>query len=408
MQNDTDLRSEFTTQLERGFRWLRFSPALEHQYRAHHLETVRTTVVACSGLLIILSAVLTLRHQGVTTESVPTPDLISQLRVWVLRPLSLLLLLFAFVPALFRRAWLIFTPPALAVMGAIGSVSVAHKVAAGNTDAFVSMVTGLFGVYLLTGMLFWQLAAVGAMLVAFYWIVLTELAVEPATIAFEGGVMLALTVLACVFCYNLEWTRRKSWLQQRILTQLGRRDALTGLKNRRAFDDTLGKLWRQGLRDNQPLGMLLLDVDHFKKYNDRYGHQAGDKCLAKIGEYLSSIGERPFDLAARIGGEEFALLFYGCGQEHLAAAARQVLEGVAALEIPHDASSTADTVTVSIGGAHVQPQINRTPEGLQQFCDESLYQAKENGRNQVVIREDMAYADLVTGRFATVKRPSNP
>lgn len=406
MENDTDLRSEFTAQLERGFRWLRFSPNLEHQYRAHHLDTVRGSVVACCLVGMALSIALSLRNQGIETGRITTPDLVSDLRVWVIRPLSLLLLVFAFVPALFRRVWLAFTPPALAVMGAIGSVSVAHKVAAGNTDAFVSMVTGLFSVYLLTGMLFWQLAAVGTLLAAIYWAVLNELAVEPSVVAFEGGVMFALTVLACVFCYNLEWTRRKSWLQQRILTQLGRRDALTGLKNRRAFDDTMEKLWRQGLRDNQPLGMLLLDVDHFKNYNDRYGHQAGDRCLAKIGEYLGSVGERPFDLAARIGGEEFAILFYGCGQEHLAAAARQVREGIAALGIPHEASPTSATVTVSIGGAHVQPQINRTPAGLQQFCDESLYHAKENGRNQVVIREDLAYADLVTGRFATVKRPA--
>ena len=161
-------------------------------------------------------------------------------------------------------------------------------------------------------------------------------------------------------------------------------DSLTGLKNRRIFDEELESLWKQAHRDNNPLGLLLVDVDHFKAFNDRYGHQAGDRCLARIGEVLRDSVRRPLDIAARVGGEEFALLFYAATPDHVVAAGKQIEEEIRALEIPHADSSTAAVVTVSVGAGQIQPRPNRSPESLVKQADQALYHAKAQGRGRLV------------------------
>ena len=396
---DTDGESRYARLLEQRFRLLRFSPALEGEFRAHHLRAIRTRVIACFLTCIALSIALTIRNHGGDGASAP-PELIDHLRVWVLRPITLMLVVTVFVPSLFHKAWLAVTPPALVISGSIGAYSVAGLVAGGNAEAFFSMVIGLFGVYLLMGLLFWQLLTVGLALVVTYTASLVFQGAPADVVQYQCALMLAVTTLAAVFDYTLEHSQRTAFLQRRTLEEIGRHDALTGLQNRRAFDEAIAVLWQQGMRDRQPIGLLLLDVDHFKLYNDHYGHQAGDRCLAQIGAVLRQTGSRPFDIAARVGGEEFALMRYGCTREHLEAMAEHIRAGIEALDLPHAASPTGAAVTVSIGGVLVQPVMDRTPQGMLQFADESLYEAKHNGRDQVVIRTE-EYANVVTGAFRT-------
>ncbi|MEM9184763.1 MAG: diguanylate cyclase, partial [Pseudomonadota bacterium] len=205
----------------------------------------------------------------------------------------------------------------------------------------------------------------------------------PELIRFETSVLMVVSVVALVFAYTLEHSQRLSFLQRRIMQVLSSVDSLTGLKNRRVFDEELESLWKQGHRDSNPLGLLLVDVDHFKAFNDRYGHQAGDRCLARIGEVLGDSVRRPLDIAARVGGEEFALLFYAATPEHVVAAGKQIEEEIRALEIPHADSSTAPVVTVSIGAGLIQPRPNRSPESLVKQVDLALYQAKSQGRGRL-------------------------
>ncbi|MEO0996147.1 MAG: GGDEF domain-containing protein [Pseudomonadota bacterium] len=388
--------SAFARQLERGFRFLRFEPALEQAFRQDYLRSVRSRVIVCLLLLIGFSVWAVAVNR--TTEAAAAPAQFDQIRQWVMRPLSLYLVASALLPALFYRGWLITTPAILAVLGVVGGFGVAGKVVDGNVHAFVAMLSGFLGLYVLMGLLFWQIAVVGTIIATGYVLSLLAHAADPSVIRFETAVLVAMTVLALVFFYGLEKSLRVSFLQRRILEELGRRDSLTGLCNRRVFDEALEGLWQQGLRDDKTVGLLMIDVDHFKNYNDAHGHQAGDRCLRKIARVLAGCERRPLDMVARIGGEEFAVLFYAPAKDHVRACGERILREVRSLAVTHDSSPVAAHVTVSIGAAAVVPELDRTPASLQQFADQALYEAKARGRDRLVLRTE-GYADVVTGAF---------
>jgi diguanylate cyclase (GGDEF)-like protein len=164
------------------------------------------------------------------------------------------------------------------------------------------------------------------------------------------------------------------------------------------FDQHIQRTWNQAVRDTQRIAVLLVDIDCFKDYNDRYGHQAGDECLRAVAVSLSQCARRPLDFVARYGGEEFAVVLYEANREYVAEVLTRIQRSIAELNIPHEASTVASRLTVSIGAAFILPGANRTHEGLIQLADEALYSAKEQGRNRVVVME-AEYQTLRTGRF---------
>jgi two-component system chemotaxis family response regulator WspR len=176
------------------------------------------------------------------------------------------------------------------------------------------------------------------------------------------------------------------------------RDGLTGLKNRGAFDDYFPRMWQQALRDRRSLALLLIDVDHFKPYNDRYGHQAGDRALRRVAQVVQGFARRPLDIAARYGGEEFVLALFDLSADNVREIADQLRKSIHALNITHEDSPTALFVTASIGVAIVGPRIGRSPEGAVQVADEALYSAKRSGRNCVSV-VDCDQALFSTGTF---------
>ena len=159
-------------------------------------------------------------------------------------------------------------------------------------------------------------------------------------------------------------------------------DGLTRLPNRRKFDEVFAREWKRGLRQGSTLALLLIDVDYFKRYNDHYGHLAGDDCLKEVACALAGVAHRPGDLAARYGGEEFALILPDTdaeGARHIAEQARQALRELA---LPHAASEVAERVTASIGVAAALPADEHF-ERLIGEADEALYRAKEGGRDRM-------------------------
>lgn len=164
------------------------------------------------------------------------------------------------------------------------------------------------------------------------------------------------------------------------LRELALVDGLTGIANRRHFDGRIEAEWRQCARDGKPLSLLMADVDFFKPYNDRYGHQAGDACLVAIGQLLRSHCARPHDLAARYGGEEFVCLFPNTGLDGALVKARTIEAGMAALAIEHADSAVSPLVTLSIGVASAMPANSGDPSGLVRLADELSYVAKGEGR----------------------------
>ena len=166
------------------------------------------------------------------------------------------------------------------------------------------------------------------------------------------------------------------------LEALAATDALTGIPNRRSFDLFLGREWRRAQREEMSLGLLLLDVDHFKSFNDRYGHPAGDACLARVAAAIVTAMGRAGDIVARYGGEEFAAILPGTELEGALYVAEHIRLAVAALDI-HHLDSPCGKVTISVGAAVVIPRPSLAPEALVNSADNALYAAKRAGRNQV-------------------------
>jgi diguanylate cyclase (GGDEF)-like protein len=163
-------------------------------------------------------------------------------------------------------------------------------------------------------------------------------------------------------------------------------DGLTGLFNRRYFDDNLLKEWKQAIRDGNCLSLLIIDIDYFKNYNDYYGHLEGDDCLRKVAQSLYEALLRPTDIIARYGGEEFTVILPNTGSEGAGEVARRMMDSVARLDIVHKTSSVAETVTISIGVSSILPTRKLTVTSLLDRADKALYQAKEEGRNTFRVR----------------------
>jgi len=159
-------------------------------------------------------------------------------------------------------------------------------------------------------------------------------------------------------------------------------DSLTGLANRRRLDERLTHEWRRGVRDRRPLSFLLIDVDHFKSYNDSYGHVQGDGCLKVIAEATLEVVSRPGDLVARYGGEEFAIVLPDTPEEGAVEIAAKICAELRRRAVRHE-TNPAGIVTISIGCATLTPNLEQVPEMLVVMADKALYQAKKCGRNQV-------------------------
>ncbi|MEM9511700.1 MAG: diguanylate cyclase [Cyanobacteria bacterium P01_E01_bin.48] len=170
------------------------------------------------------------------------------------------------------------------------------------------------------------------------------------------------------------------------LAELANHDALTGLANRRRFNEYLQQIWKQALRERQPLTLILCDIDYFKQYNDTYGHLVGDTCLQQVARAIQQVLERPLDLAARFGGEEFAVILRDADAIGGNTVAEKIQAGIAELQIPHSASAISEMVTISAGIAATIPNTELNVETFINEADSALYTAKQEGRDRIVVR----------------------
>jgi diguanylate cyclase (GGDEF)-like protein len=228
-------------------------------------------------------------------------------------------------------------------------------------------------------------------------------------LAWFGLIVLAVAVLeflalVVLGVYAVKLRRRLAAAEQRLqeLSQRSRssqaalqraaRDPLTGVANRRTFDEAMAREWERAQRATAPLSLLLVDIDHFKRHNDEYGHQAGDECLKRVAAVLAAQARRQGDLVARYGGEEFAVLLPETGPEAAAAVAERLRVAVAAIVLPYKPSAGGHAVTVSVGVASVVPEASRRPAELIAASDQALYTAKAVGRNQVIVANALSAA----------------
>ena len=182
---------------------------------------------------------------------------------------------------------------------------------------------------------------------------------------------------------QLQLQQANAELQQQAL-----QDGLTGIANRRNFDTKLQQELQRCARHQIPLGLLLLDIDHFKAYNDHYGHQAGDQALQQVAQLLPGLLKRQGELAARYGGEEFAVILPGSDEAACCRMAEKIQQQLNALAIHHKRSGVSKLLTLSIGYCSLIPDKNSSAEQLIQAADSALYKAKDGGRNQVMPCEE--------------------
>jgi diguanylate cyclase (GGDEF)-like protein len=387
-------------QLRAGFPWLTLDGELEAEFRRTHLEENlrQIRVNLCLGLVIILAL-------AAVEAVVPTPALNripSLIHLLVIVPV----LLIAFAASFSPRRHRVYAPLALAAGTVLGLSSVAMLLMTASTGAsplFPCLLITTIFVYFMGGPIFYHVLAVNVF-VALVYLVAGGAMQFRSEFGYDALCLVSVNIFCAVVAYMHEKTSRLRFLEAGLLREMVARDGLTGIQNRRMFDQHMERIWLQALRENTRIAVLLADIDCFKDYNDRYGHQAGDECLRAVAVSLSRCARRPLDFVARYGGEEFAVVLYEASREYVAEVLTRIQRSIAELNIPHDASRVASRLTVSVGAALILPSPHRSPEGLVQLADEALYSAKEQGRNRVVVME-AEYQNLHTGRFEKHRGP---
>lgn len=372
---------------------LRFRPYVEEEFRRHYAASNYPKTRPL--LVIILGFVFAMLIWGVILNDLSWQT--AAFTLGVLIPGLIATLVLSYKDDAHRGyqgllAWTAF------LMGLVCTSLTLRASIYGMPYYFGAQVAWIFVVWLALGLTAVQaaLAAIGISVVYAWGLV--HWGIPAAEAMFTGATLLGVNLVGAYCCWQLESAERRAFLESRALNELADRDGLTGLYNRRRYEEHMDKLWRQSRRDHEQFTVLLIDIDYFKAYNDLYGHQAGDDALKRVAEVIALSGQRPLDCAARFGGEEFALVLYGPAEEYGRELPEQLRREVEALKIPHAESCTAPYLTVSIGVAIVTPGTERSLAGVVQLADEALYQAKEEGRNRVVIKESR-HAQLQTGRF---------
>lgn len=208
------------------------------------------------------------------------------------------------------------------------------------------------------------------------WLSISAVVAEPST--YYCGILMDIT--------ERKKLEHKLKLENRMLEKLSLVDALTGVANRRAFDRCLEKEWERGARSGQPLSLLLVDIDHFKLYNDQFGHQKGDEALRRVASLLESGLHRAGDFLGRYGGEEFGVILPETDLEGAVRVAQTLRDTVVEAAIPHPVSGVDCYITISVGCSTLLPSAGGSWEELLQTADKALYGAKERGRNRIQIR----------------------
>lgn len=377
----------YAQQLRRGFRTLRFDAPLEQEY-LHYLHKVQARY-QCVGSLLALAiwSVFTLidmlRLPIWQSLSDYSPELWALLVIRGTTTLVLVLLVvLLFQPRRERYSATVVATTLLAmVLGTTLTVVLYQRldIAISNSVLLIMAIALFFPLGLsLRNSLLIAVISVPLVMVPGIWLL------EDSDAHVRLSLMYALALIVCALGgYIRDHLQREQFLLLRLLQWQASHDPLTGLNNRRSFTVHLQALTLLSKREQRNLGLLMLDIDHFKAYNDHYGHQAGDEALRQIGQLLQRFARRPMDMAVRLGGEEFALVLYDLEKDQLAKIGEQIRHEIVDLRIPHAASTTADHLTTSIGGRLAYPE--ESIEALYRGVDSLLYEAKKSGRNRLTL-----------------------
>ena len=393
--------SPYAAALREGRPASRFDDEMEQEYLRARLWDGRTLIRAAGTLGVMLVGQRAVERLLTNTWHEPV-----SITLLILFLASVALAVISWT-SLFERAYAPAAHVIVPVRNAIAAIPIAAGVAAGQFELLLFLPLMVIGPFFFLGLRF-RIALLSVLLMLVSFSIAAVVAGLALPFAIRACAFLVLCVIACAVCArHFDRWCRTSFLESRLISELVELDPLTGTKNRRVFDEQLARLWQQAIEDRRSLAILLVDVDHFKAFNDRYGHQAGDQALRRVAQALKGLVNRPWDVLTRYGGEEFAAVLYDVDAAQAEQIGDAMRRAVTDLAIEHRASRTGPTVSVSVGVAAIEPAVTRKPRGATQLADEALYEAKLRGRNTVVVLDDAQYKLLVTGVFSNARFARN-
>ena len=383
--------SPYARELAAGVSRLRFAQRLERIYRNVHLSRMRTRIRLWFTLMGVIALVDLGFRLGTRMGFDPAAraGAVADVTALILAPLAW--------SRYYGRLYLPLARLLVPIFATAVAVDVALS-AADQGQRFAILPISILVIFFFTGLLYRAAMATSIMLFASFVVTCMLVGVPHGTLL-PGIGMTLLTLLLCIVGYrDVEYFHRRTFLETALISELVSRDGLSGLTNRVAFDEHLQALWNRAQREQRPLAILMLDIDHFKSYNDTHGHQAGDAVLREVARQLNEVARRPLDLAGRYGGDEFIAVLYDLPQQNIADIAERLRQSVQR-NIAATLSTSDARITVSIGAGVMIPGTDRSTHGGVQLADEALYEAKLSGRNRVVIKGMEEYGQLETGSF---------
>lgn len=372
--------SPYANQLQQGFRKLRFARALEREFEAEFVERHLMRLRLGFGVALAMYGVFTLMRMN--AESGVAEEWGLALRVAALGALSFTLVATFIRSVRSALPWLVLATYAVFAAGVTGTEIIAQRYRLAPHYEALFLLS--FHVYVFGGLLLRPALVAGGIIFLTYLIGGWAGGLASKDWGYQVLFIGLTHLLGVTALYSSEHVERDSFLRRRLFGVLATHDSLTGLFNRMAFFQQLERGMRQAARQKVAVGIVLLDIDHFKAYNDCYGHLAGDACLRTVAHAIREEFRRPLDVSARYGGEEFVGFWYDIQAESLRSLGDQLRAAVQALRIENQ-DAPSGRITVSIGAVALMPREDEPLLELIERADRALYEAKDKGRNRVVV-----------------------
>jgi diguanylate cyclase (GGDEF)-like protein len=392
--------NEARNMLSNGFRFLRFSDILEDLFLKLDLPSRKLRYFAMGIVAIIIYDLFCINDYFTIRDIYST--------AWTIRLLIITPILLSTLFLLYYKGFQRFVEYILGFMLILTAASHALIYSFASRPDMLFFQSGIFLIIIFGNivirMRFWFALAFSVIIQILNTIFLSLLFATPFVMIINCSfVLFCINILTLIGNYQMDMEMRRGFLltlllhidstkmeeSNRELKHLSLSDSLTGLANRRYFDSAYEQEWRAAHRRKYGISLIFLDIDFFKKYNDNYGHQAGDECLKQIAGMLKKFAQRPHDVCARYGGEEFVILLPQTSLSNAIELAERIRISIKNLAIPHEYSKIADYVTVSLGVAEVVPAlIVNSSNHLIEQADKALYIAKNKGRNRVCTHLD--------------------
>jgi diguanylate cyclase (GGDEF)-like protein len=375
-------QSAYRNAVEHGYRSLGFEGALERQFEEFYTEVHLVRLRLAGYLAIVLFSLFVAIDLATLPEHVWTRTV--AIRVGLILPTFVITLIISYIDAWRHRLRLVvFIASLITGLGTVAVIGAALE--QGFPMRYEGILLVALFIYLIV-CLQWRRALLANLVTLTVFIAMELLyQTNSEALLYEIVYMCAANAIGAYGGYFLEYSTRTTFLAHALLNELAERDGLTGLFNRRTLNTHLERVWRQANRDKRDLvAIAMIDIDHFKLYNDRYGHVQGDAALKAVAGVVANQARRPLDLSARYGGEEFAVVWYNPAPEELQNMGAQITAAVLALSLDH-LDNEGGLLSVSVGIALMRPSAGQSGPELLHAADTALYQAKNQGRNRVVL-----------------------